>query len=507
MSSKKQIQQIKKNKIKSNRTKLCPLNSTDTIAADTKIIDLDTISTSINTTDNINSNISVSDNDKSLELSLTPTINIRKPSNDEKGVLMLSRLPKPLEFMPNSKIMSLLDHDKSSGFTVDDNELDSIQWKLESVISSIFELKSMIKNNHQSISSIKLANYQQHEITKSPELSLVQSKAMKEILPVNECCEIKDEIDVSSELTESSLESAEQISKPDESFWAHVKPYLAHVSKDDLNWLKDLVKSYDANLDPIPPLNEHYTKVWIREKLTTQNNQSSDNSQLSKSIQQISPNVIELLNKIDHITHNSSESTLIFQRIVSALREHELMSQKNNSKENMEYECIEDKSQDISNFCKQFYKEKNINNQLLNLGLAGHYSKPVYPSSVSKSDTDDEILEELIKCDTTLNKLRESNKHDLTKLFQKCSLDYNKQKIKNKINKVNIKILKFKKRSNKNFKKKKNTEVIKENNQLRLLLNKRNKYLLELSELVDSKISDPNTPDDPSSSDEESINI
>lgn len=499
MSSNNQIRQTKRNKVKSNGSKLCQLKFSDTIIADTEIINLDTSSSSTNTTDN-----SISESDKSIEQPLTPLINIENPALSEKGVLMLSRLTEPSQLMPNSAIMSLLACDKTSKLIVADNVLDRTQWELESLISSIFELKNAYKDNLQSLSSIKFSDYQRYGITKSSKLSVVKSKSKTNILPVNECNEIKDQIDSYSELTESSVESTEQISKPIESFWTFVKPYLAHVHKNDIKWLRDFIQSYDTNLSEIPHLNEHYTRVWIKEKLTSQNNQPSDHTLLDKSIQHITPNVIEVLNKVNHAVYSGNVSTPIFQRVASALREHAHTSQNDNSKENIEHECIEDNSQDISNFCKQFYKEKNVKNQLINLGLVGCYSNPALAPSISESETDvDEILEELIKCDSALNKLREGNKHELTKLLKKCSVDYHKQKIKNKINKVNSKILKLKKQSNKNLKKKKNALIAKENNQLRLLLDERNNYLLELSELMHSEKSDPNSL----SSDEESISL
>lgn len=121
----------------------------------------------------------------------------------------------------------------------------------------------------------------------------------------------------------------------------------------------------------------------------------------------------------------------------------------------------------MSNTCKEFYAELNVKKQLHKLGLMGRYSKMVpssspheEPSSSIKSDEvlkiknyyyyfilytfvfkeHDEILEEIFKCDRELAQLREVNKTSLTKLLEKCHIDYRQQIIKHKIDVVNEKV-------------------------------------------------------------------
>lgn len=65
-----------------------------------------------------------------------------------------------------------------------------------------------------------------------------------------------------------------------------------------------MVKSYssDKNLYEIPPLGEHYTKVWAREELEIQKSQSSCSPRPVKRIklaERVSPDVVELLNKVN----------------------------------------------------------------------------------------------------------------------------------------------------------------------------------------------------------------
>lgn len=71
--------------------------------------------------------------------------------------------------------------------------------------------------------------------------------------------------------------------------------------------MEDLVKSYttDKNLYEIPPLGEHYSKIWAKEELEIQKTQSSCSPRpvkRPKLAERISPDVVELLNKINSVT-------------------------------------------------------------------------------------------------------------------------------------------------------------------------------------------------------------
>lgn len=65
-----------------------------------------------------------------------------------------------------------------------------------------------------------------------------------------------------------------------------------------------MIKSYSANknLYEIPPLGEHYAMNWAKEELEIQKNQSSCSPRLSKKLkiaERISPNVVELVTKVN----------------------------------------------------------------------------------------------------------------------------------------------------------------------------------------------------------------
>jgi transcriptional adapter 3 len=117
----------------------------------------------------------------------------------------------------------------------------------------------------------------------------------------------------------------------------------------------------------------------------------------------------------------------------------------------------------MSNVCQEFYAEQNVKKQLYKLGLMGRHSKPVSQSvdpnlltakpdevfKIYKLDIgilfiyniifkdQDEILEEINKCDDALTQLREMNKNHLTILLHRCRKDYVQDIINTKLERIN----------------------------------------------------------------------
>lgn len=52
-------------------------------------------------------------------------------------------------------------------------------------------------------------------------------------------------------------------------FWASVEPYCRPITGDDINYLKDLIRTREeervSDLYNIPPLGKHYTIRWAEE--------------------------------------------------------------------------------------------------------------------------------------------------------------------------------------------------------------------------------------------------
>ncbi|XP_025192583.1 uncharacterized protein LOC112592646 [Melanaphis sacchari] len=427
----------------------------------------------------------------------------------EERELSLPRL-KPTVIPENSTFLSMLDRDNKSDYIMTDDELDHIQWDLEAMLTNVIVRRNTIRDELSTFASMQFAR-SLHRMAKNPKLPTIRPRAAAEISPVNECRKMKVEFDpTSKELPPSKTESANK-------FWSLVEPYLAHVKKEDLKWLDDLVKSYSPSkkLYEIPPLGEHYAKTWAKEELEMQKQQSSCSPRPPKKLkfaERIAPDVVELVDKANSAIQDGNVYMPVYQRVVTALLDHSNNSLDDAEENFPEYDDVEEKPQEMSNVCKEFYAEQSVKKQLNKLGLIGRNSKPVpspedsLPSLAIADEENDEVLEELNKCDNALAQLREMNKNHLTLLLGRCRKDYYQQLIKNKIEKVNNEILNFKTQQNETWsKEKKIAQMSEEDDELHFLLNQRSNYLGQLQSLT-SEFNNlnfsPSISDDSESSDE-----
>lgn len=409
---------------------------------------------------------------------------------------MSSSILQPFTFKRNSAILSILRQNENSEYKISDSELDRVQWELESLLSKVLECKNTIRNELNLYGSGQMAN-SQCQIAKNSKLHMNKAK-VAEILSDNECS--------SDYLTDVEYNSPEKELPPNKTkpFWSVVKPFLAHVSQEDLNWLENLVMSYGSKnkLSQIPPLGEHYSKFRAKVELGMQNQQASTSNQPNmntKLATQVPTNMVELINRVKNAVRNGNESTPIYQEVTTALLEHSKMFQNN----------VHDDS-DIDDDDDVKYKSdemetQNIIKLLQTLELSPNYDKSVkssssIPDSSSQDiDDNDEILEELTKCDAALSNLQKMNKDHLTKLLEICRKDFCLQKKKKKLQKIDNQILNFKKQRNFSKKKKmKTTKMCKNSEDMRVLLNKRSNYLMRLQ----SYNVNPTNIDDSESSDE-----
>ncbi|XP_050540909.1 transcriptional adapter 3-B [Daktulosphaira vitifoliae] len=399
----------------------------------------------------------------------------------EEKELSLPRL-KTTNIPENSTYMSLLSREQNSGYIMTDDELDHLQWDLESMLTAVNVRKQTIKDELATFASLQLARSQQKR-TKGSRYTKIRPRAAAEISPVNECRKIKVEFDPSAkELPPSKNDSANK-------FWTMVEPYVAPIEKEDLNWLEDLVKSYSSNMKlfEIPPLGEHYTKQWAKEEMEFQKNQSSCSPRPAKRLklaERVSPEVVELVNKVNYVVHDGCSYTPLLQRLTAALVEETSISLEELEEDFHDIEESEDKPQEMSNVCTEFYAEQSIRKQLVKLGLLGRKCKvppPPPPPSLPKNDDFDEVLDELKKCEASLTDLREVNKEHLSQLLEKCRQEFCRQIVKNQLEKVNDEILHFKREKNESLNKaKKISQVRKEDEQLAILLQQRSDYLRQL---------------------------
>jgi len=216
-------------------------------------------------------------------------------------------------------------------------------------------------------------------------------------------------------------------------FWIMVKIFVAHANREDLLWLDNLLKDYENNvngefIDRQPNLNKNNeeeisAKQLLKKKLIMMNHSEIETSVVSPSFQPVM-----------RIVFNEADGT---QLIIS----------------------------------RESLKSK----------LTKNHVEPVpEPSLCSIKIISYEFIARLIKWDDELSHLRGISPEQINGYLQKCCEEGCLEKINTKLQNLDKKILSYKKRGNYSVKKEEKTaSMYRELVDIRLILEKYNKYVTE----------------------------
>ena len=225
--------------------------------------------------------------------------------------------------------------------------------------------------------------------------------------------------------TADSAESDVYVSKPkltydaSNKFWGYVEPYCADITIEDIRTLEEsLTSKIDINdYFKIPPLGKHYSEVWTKEDLIEEHQQSAkiDRKKPNSTFETAS----SFINMDSNIVPNEIEencpygkftkiliAALVDENIMAPMTENEILENNSESQYKTEGKLGFQRVSPLPNVKSL---ESAIKEELYSLGLVD--------ATVDGDDQDDEILQELRRCQSELKAVRCHNKHSINKLL------------------------------------------------------------------------------------------
>ncbi|XP_071054596.1 transcriptional adapter 3-A [Onthophagus taurus] len=213
-------------------------------------------------------------------------------------------------------------------------------------------------------------------------------------------------------------------------FWSSIEPYCADVTKDDVNFLDDLIQecSQDINVK-IPEIGEHYAMEWAESTL----NQEQNLSTLGKPTKTKSINFSNDLKKSGLNAMVDTFSSPLTQRLLAGLLEEKVLKSYPNS---------------ISKLKASDFTLKNNNGPRGGMCLDRRLRKELMEQGILDVDDlpktfppEDDILLEIKKCQQELAVVNEHNIKELEKVRTMVAKDLRKQEIKMALSKVDNKVM------------------------------------------------------------------
>lgn len=217
-------------------------------------------------------------------------------------------------------------------------------------------------------------------------------------------------------------------------FWSYVEPYCADITIEDIRTLEESLESkVDINeYFKIPPLGKHYSEVWAKEDLIEEHQQSAkiDKKKNSSTAENNSPCLVNMDSNIlpGELEENCPYgkftkiliAALVDENIMAPMTENEILE--NNENEPKPEGKVGAKRTPLPS-AKSL--EAAIKEELFSLGL-------IDTTDTTENDQDDEIFQELRRCQSELKAVRCHNKYSVNKLIALAKNAIKNQEVRQK---------------------------------------------------------------------------
>ncbi|XP_067005455.2 transcriptional adapter 3-B isoform X2 [Anabrus simplex] len=199
-------------------------------------------------------------------------------------------------------------------------------------------------------------------------------------------------------------------------FWASVEPYCADTTPDDIRLLEDLLLEHanDSEYQKIPPLGRHYSLRWAEEDNIDEKSNKSD------------------LSKKSDKSNEGVTTGPLSQRLISALMEENIVP--------ADMVCRGEENRTPLELFKNFSVsnsasfERRVRKELEEQGILD-------TEDVSSDRADDEILQELKRCQAELKVVSAYNVQHLKRLLKQANDELVRQDLKKKLQQADAEVI------------------------------------------------------------------
>jgi transcriptional adapter 3 len=222
-------------------------------------------------------------------------------------------------------------------------------------------------------------------------------------------------------------------------FWAFVEPYCAPIAQDDIKLLEDLIKSHSdmSEYHRAPKLGQHYTQRWAKEDLENERLKSAGDPNAAMDGKGADEAAL-LLKKAEGPSNDDSPFGELTQRLVAGLMEENVLNPVDESTDTAKKGSGGDSSDTENVAAKgQLIKSLNITNaENLEARVRKELEEQgiLNPNEEDKDDMEnDEILEELGRCQNELKAVSSHNLQQLKRLLKAAKEEIARQELRNKL--------------------------------------------------------------------------